>query len=280
MADPKKPEPAQAQPHPAQQSQPPQGVLPGKGADGESPVIVPAKDAQDRARQADAHARRQAEMTARGEAPKRLVPAEGPAQVMAGVPRMDADNPPPPPIPPETPVKFDPNPGAPEFPSPVLPDQGEAVEVEWAADLVRELDRRGTGAAKLDVIRRAMRDRFGHPDHADKDETDADRHLTAREALAALEASPDVPQATKDKARSLVEFGRVVPVKTAGDPMPAPPKGKAPQRKLPGQKQAPKADQPNQAAGVDRPGVGQTGAGGSDLPAVGARVVGDSAGRR
>lgn len=176
----------------------------------------------------------------------------------------------PPPVPPEQPVRT--NAGAAPA-TPAVPPADASPEpdgpVEWAADLVRELGKTGTGAAKLEVIRRKQLERFNDPRHAGKDPAHPDRHLTAREALAAIE-TPDehggypVPELTRQKARAIVETGRYVPAVAAtvhaADALPPPPRGKAPARKAEPPKPAEDMDQARPRGRRD-PGVHDLSAG-------------------
>jgi hypothetical protein len=180
----------------------------------------------------------------------------------------------------EQPVRFL-RPG--ETAGPAAPPAGGVVEasgpVEWASDLVRELGRTHTGAGKLDLIQRAMRDRFDHPDHRHKPADHPDRHLTAAEAVEVLAQDETVGALTREKARQLAETGRYVPAAAAADvgppPLPPPPKGQAPRRTA---KPQPRAAAPEPAK-ADPPGPGVHDLSSGAVPTVGPKPADADDGR-
>jgi hypothetical protein len=90
-------------------------------------------------------------------------------------------------------------------------DRPAAKPLKWASELVRGLADTGTGAEKLAAVQKARVAKFDDPGHAGKPPTHPDRHLTAEEGLAAIEAAfPDSPL-TLEKARQLVRTGCYVP---------------------------------------------------------------------
>lgn len=131
----------------------------------------------------------------------------------------------PPPVSPEQPLRAESLPGPEPHDGPPDTDPVEPAEpVEWAADLVRELGKTGTGQGKLAKVRQAMLDRHNDPAHAKLKEDDPRRHLTAKEALEVLEADDAVPEATRAKARAIVGTGRWedAPAVHPADQLPAP----------------------------------------------------------
>jgi len=102
-----------------------------------------------------------------------------------------------------------------------------ADRVKWAADLIRKLQESGTGQAKLNLIRAARQDRFAESPHLPDDHPD--RHLTAAEAVALLDAHPlTAGGLTAVKARSFAETGEWVeppagPSRFADEAVPPPP---------------------------------------------------------
>lgn len=76
------------------------------------------------------------------------------------------------------------------------------------------------------MVRRAKLARFNDPAHAALPADHLDRHLTARQALDALNADPAVGEGTRAKARSLVAHGEVRPAPPTPHPadlLPPPP---------------------------------------------------------
>jgi hypothetical protein len=124
-------------------------------------------------------------------------------------------------------------------------------QVQWAADLLRELKSLRTGHAKLDALGRAMVEHRNDPDLAHLPADHPDRHMTAAEALDVLRKHPTVGEVTIDKARQLVEKGRYTPPAGASKPvdlLPLPPSGQAPVRKA--KKAKVVAPEPTAIAGV------------------------------
>ena len=148
---------------------------------------------------------------------------------------------------------------------PAAPGPDPDGPVEWADDLVRELGKTGTGPAKLDGVRAAKLARYHAPGNHGKPADHPDRHLTAREALAVLEADPAASDLTRAKARSIVKYGRYVPDAPAArhpaDLLPPPPGRKAPGTPAGGEAPRPPEpapapdDGPKPSAPAD-PGVG------------------------
>lgn len=210
------------------------------------------------------------------------------AAVYAPIPAAPDGNPPP--VPPENPVTTEPRADA-RTPATPPADAGPEPDgpVEWAADLVRELGKTGTGAAKLDKVRRAMVERHNDPAHAALAPDHPDRHLSAREGLAVLEADPEVGELTRQKARALVEAGRYVPAAAAtlrpADALPPPPKGKAPHREAKPKEPGKPADAGQVPAppararvAVDQPGVVRDLAAGA-VETTGPKPAGDEGGK-
>jgi hypothetical protein len=88
--------------------------------------------------------------------------------------------------------------------------------IYWGVDLIRELERNGTGEAKLAIARNALSDRW----------TQDRQHATAEELYVAMETA-GVNEQTLSKARSLIEHGvTFVPTKPrvhVEDLLPPPP---------------------------------------------------------
>jgi hypothetical protein len=120
-----------------------------------------------------------------------------------------------------------------------------AKDLKWADDLIAALAETGTGHDKLDVVRRAkvlkfdLGENYGLPeDDPNHDKRtalkpdDPKRHLTAKQALAALEADPTVGEVTKEKARAILKSGTWKPGATGPDlldaKIPPPPKSAPP----------------------------------------------------
>ncbi|VTT98934.1 unnamed protein product [Gemmataceae bacterium] len=103
--------------------------------------------------------------------------------------------------------------------------------IQWAADLVGELRKTGTGQGKLDLVARAMADRFDAPEHAGKPESHPDRHLTAAEAVAVLQRH-GTGEVTLEKCRQLLLTGVYAPPaeRRPADKLPPPPRTSAPAR--------------------------------------------------
>jgi hypothetical protein len=121
--------------------------------------------------------------------------------------------------------------------------------IRWAADLVRELKRTGTGEAKLDVVRAAMRERFDAGRLADLPPDHPGRHLTAEEAVAVLDGHElTAGSVTCEKARALARVGVYVeppaaaPARPVEDLLPPPPGGTADRTAEPGAATEPAVD--------------------------------------
>jgi hypothetical protein len=117
-----------------------------------------------------------------------------------------------------------------------LPSESDTKPVQWAAPLVKALEKSGTGNAALDVIRAEMIRRNFDPEHKNKAASHPDRHVTAKEAVAILERELPNHVTTIDKARQFAETGTYLepaPVKPASDLLPEPPETDAPERELP-----------------------------------------------
>ena len=121
------------------------------------------------------------------------------------------------------------------------PRERKAGDIVWADDLIAALAETGTGHDKLAVIRREKILKFdlgehyglpeGDPNHLRKTalpESDPKRHLTAKQALKALEGDPSVGEGTVAKARSIVKTGGWKPAdpvaQTPDAHVPPPPK--------------------------------------------------------
>jgi len=110
--------------------------------------------------------------------------------------------------------------------------------IQWARDLMTALKNTGTGEDKLEIIRAAMLERYNDRLNARLAKDHPDRHLTALEAVAALEAAHAedphrVPDLTLEKARQLTNTGtytELPPPKHAAELLPPPPEGPAPDR--------------------------------------------------
>lgn len=110
------------------------------------------------------------------------------------------------------------------------PRERKASDIQWADDLIDALAETGTGQDKLNVIRAAKLLKFnlgefyglpaGHADRGRRTslpEDDPKRHLTAKQALQALEDDETVGEGTKQKARSICRCGSYTPAPPAAD---------------------------------------------------------------
>ncbi len=118
----------------------------------------------------------------------------------------------------------------------ISPASDNPKPIQWAHGLVTALKKSGTGDSTLNVIRAAMVERASDPAHAKLPPKHADRHLTAREAVAVLERDLPTHTITIDKARQYAETGTYIlppPTAAAVDLLPLPPDEDAPERELP-----------------------------------------------
>jgi hypothetical protein len=134
--------------------------------------------------------------------------------------------------------------------------------IKWADDLIRELERSGTGTDKTDIIRRAKAEKFnrmaqekyGGTKTKDLDDKDPELHLSAEEAVRILEDDDKVGEVTRDKARTLLEEGYWEP---KGGPVAPPPDADVPAP--PDAEPEPMEDDDDPAKDNDQPGTEQPG---------------------